>query len=75
MLERLYRLALGFAGYRVIEARDGLEALALLDADRPDLVVLDLDLPKISGYVVRDELAARCGDTRHPHRCRDRIAR
>jgi CheY-like chemotaxis protein len=57
-VRRLYALALGIEGYRVVEARDGLEALLLLDVDRPDLVVLDLDLPRISGYLVREELAA-----------------
>ena len=57
-LRYLYRLALGFAGYRVIDAADGLEALALLEANRPDLVVLDLNLPRVSGYAVRHELAA-----------------
>lgn len=57
-VRRLYALALGIEGYRVIEARDGLEALLLLDVDRPDLVVLDLDLPRISGHLVREELAA-----------------
>ena len=57
-VRRLYALALGIEGYRVIEARDGLEALLVLDVDRPDLVVLDLDLPRISGHLVREELAA-----------------
>jgi len=57
-LRRLYAIALGLHGYRVIEARDGLEALLLQEVDRPDLVILDLDLPKIPGHVVRDELAA-----------------
>ena len=57
-LRRLYALALGIAGYRTLEARDGLEALMLLDVDRPNLVLLDLNLPKINGHVVREELAA-----------------
>jgi twitching motility two-component system response regulator PilG len=37
-------------GYRVMEAGDGLEALSKLDQVRPDLVLLDIILPKMDGY-------------------------
>ncbi len=40
------------AGYRVSEAADGNEALRILHDDPPDLVVLDLLLPGISGFEV-----------------------
>ena len=55
---RMFRTALSLAGYRVIEAGDGLDALRVLDTQLPDLVVLDIGLPLISGVVVRQELAA-----------------
>jgi CheY-like chemotaxis protein len=58
-LRRLFKTALGFSGYSVLEAGDGLEALRLLDADRVDLVVLDLGLPVISGHTVLEEVATR----------------
>ena len=38
------------AGYEVKLARDGEEALAQMEAFRPDLVLLDVMMPKISGY-------------------------
>lgn len=63
-LRTMYRTALRIAGFYVIEAGDGLEALRALDADPPDLVVLDLGLPRVSGYAVRAELAAQ-SHTRH----------
>ena len=63
-LRGLYRTALRIAGYFVLEAGDGVSALRALDADPPDVVVLDLGLPLLSGYVVRDELAAQA-HTRH----------
>ena len=40
------------AGYRVMEAGTGAEALSCLRGERPDLVVLDVKLPDISGYEV-----------------------
>jgi two-component system response regulator RegX3 len=43
-------------GFRVRVARDGSEALELFDAVRPDLVLLDVMLPKISGVDVCREL-------------------
>ena len=51
MLELLTR-ALERAGYRVDTARDGEAALDLIDADAPDLVVLDLMLPDVDGFEV-----------------------
>lgn len=38
------------AGYEVKVARDGEEALAQMDVFQPDLVLLDIMMPKVSGY-------------------------
>jgi len=43
-------------GYQVITARDGIEALAKLEAEQPDLMVLDLLMPKMDGFAVYKEL-------------------
>ena len=43
-------------GFRVEVARDGMEALAKFDSARPDLVLLDVMLPKISGIDVCRQL-------------------
>jgi signal transduction histidine kinase len=40
------------AGYRVLEAADGASALRELDQQRPDLVVLDVQLPDMLGFQV-----------------------
>jgi two-component system response regulator RegX3 len=46
-------------GFRVQVAQDGAEALEVFDAVRPDLVLLDVMLPKISGIDVCRELRRR----------------
>ncbi|MDQ2648683.1 MAG: response regulator transcription factor [Actinomycetota bacterium] len=46
-------------GFRVQVARDGAEALEVFDAVKPDLVLLDVMLPKVSGIDVCRELRRR----------------
>ncbi|HEX5745158.1 MAG TPA: response regulator [Archangium sp.] len=50
---------LRMAGYRVLEAATGEEALRLAALERPDVVVLDVKLPDISGYEVCQRLRGR----------------
>jgi two-component system cell cycle response regulator DivK len=42
--------ALNFHGYQVIEAVDGEEAIEKAKAEGPDLILLDIYLPKMDGY-------------------------
>jgi chemosensory pili system protein ChpA (sensor histidine kinase/response regulator) len=39
-------------GYRVVEARDGQEAVDVATATRPDLILMDLQLPRLNGFAV-----------------------
>jgi DNA-binding response OmpR family regulator len=43
-------------GYQVVTARDGVEGLANLKAEKPDLLILDLLMPKMDGFAVCKEL-------------------
>jgi DNA-binding response OmpR family regulator len=58
----LVRLYLEQAGFAVVEARTGTEALAAHERHDPDLVLLDLMLPEVDGLEVARELRRR-GDT------------
>jgi len=50
------RAVLEDAGYIVLEAADGNEALHQARAARPDLILLDLHMPGLDGYHVVEEL-------------------
>ena len=50
------RLALESKGYEIIVARDGNQGLALAEREDPDLVILDMMMPKRSGFLVLERL-------------------
>ena len=56
--QRQIRLAVEAGGYRVLTASDGDEAINIAVRDRPDLVVLDIILPKKNGFQVCRRLKA-----------------
>ncbi|MFC2065867.1 response regulator transcription factor [Chloroflexota bacterium] len=43
-------------GYEVVPANDGIEGLAMLKAENPNLMILDLLMPKMDGFIVCEEL-------------------
>jgi putative two-component system response regulator len=55
---RLLRHLLLMEGHQVVLAADGQQALAHIAEERPDLILLDLDLPHVSGYEVCRRLKA-----------------
>ena len=58
-LRRLLRDLLEREGFRVVEAGDGVAALDEVDRSAPDVIVLDLDLPRLDGYGVLRYLRTR----------------
>jgi DNA-binding response OmpR family regulator len=61
-INEVVSLYLRRAGYQVVVARDGQAALEALERQPPDLVVLDLMLPKVDGLEITRRLRAE-GDT------------
>jgi putative two-component system response regulator len=45
-------------GYDVVQAKDGIEALDAVAADEPDLILLDVDMPRLDGIAVCERLKA-----------------
>jgi DNA-binding response OmpR family regulator len=57
-LRGLIGFALRQAGYLVIDAASGIEVLPLVEREQPDLVILDVNLPGISGFEVCRQIRA-----------------
>ncbi len=59
----MLRLALVGAGFRVVEAVDGLDGLAVLAGERPDVIITDINMPNLDGFgfieAVRDDVENR----------------
>jgi two-component system, cell cycle sensor histidine kinase and response regulator CckA len=64
LLRRSFGRLLRQHGFQVTEAAGGVEALALYAADKHDLVILDLDMPGMSGEATQVELLRRSPDAR-----------
>ena len=57
-LRDIYTTRFGAEGYTVVSASDGEAALSTAVKERPDLILLDIMMPKISGFDVLDILRA-----------------
>jgi chemosensory pili system protein ChpA (sensor histidine kinase/response regulator) len=57
-MRRALETMLGRAGYAVRTARDGMEALEQMLSDLPDLLVLDVEMPRLDGFELLSVLRA-----------------
>ena len=58
MLE-VYQYLLTERGYKISTAKNGHEALEVLESKRPDLILLDIDMPKVSGWELLEIIRSR----------------
>jgi DNA-binding response OmpR family regulator len=65
-VRQLVRVTLQMNEYEVIEAKDGLEGLLLLELHKPDAVVLDLMMPDVGGERMLAQLRATPETKRTP---------
>ena len=64
-VQRLLQYTLKQAGYTVSIAADGQEAIRLWKEEGPDLILLDVTLPKLDGYAVAERIRADEGGRNH----------
>ena len=62
----MMRQLLELAGYRVVEATDGEEAIKLAVAEHPELILMDLSLPKLVGLAATRKIRQQDGLGRVP---------
>jgi two-component system cell cycle response regulator DivK len=55
---KLFRDLLGANGYETVETREGLEAISLTRNMMPDLILMDIQLPEISGLDITKKIKA-----------------
>jgi DNA-binding response OmpR family regulator len=55
------RMVLESKGFRVLAARDGNAGLMIAERENPDLLILDMMMPKKSGFLVLEKLRSRPG--------------
>ena len=55
-IDESMRAVLESRGYQILVARDGNQGLVLAEGEEPDLVVLDMMMPKRSGFLVLEKL-------------------
>jgi DNA-binding response OmpR family regulator len=61
---QMYRLKLELDGYQVVMAKDGEEGLKLAAKLKPDIIFLDIRLPKLGGLDVLEQLR-KANETKH----------
>lgn len=54
----LLQFSLKDKGYEICLAQDGEQALGILTSERPDLIILDIQMPKMNGFEFMNELNA-----------------
>ena len=59
LVREVWADALGRVGYRTVQAQDGREAIALMTKVLPDLMILDLRMPGLSGHEVLQRIRER----------------
>src|SRR5215470_17715927 len=76
---RILRDLLASADYQMLEAEDGKQGIAVAEAQRPDLILMDIRLPLVDGYEatrrikanpeLRSSLCAACCDLMSYYGC------
>ena len=55
-------------GFDVVSAKDGIDALEILQTETPDVILLDIEMPRMDGFELDEEDQDRCQARGDPHR-------
>ncbi|HEX7885805.1 MAG TPA: response regulator [Phenylobacterium sp.] len=55
-MREMLRLALADAGFRVVQAEDGIHGLEVLQAETPQVIVTDINMPRMDGFGFIEEV-------------------
>lgn len=58
-IQEMYKLKLELSGYKAVTASNGVEGLEIAERNKPDLILLDIKMPVMSG----DEMLAKLRET------------
>ncbi len=58
-VREMLRLQLGFAGYEVLCAEDGVEAIELLERFEPEVMLVDVVMPRLDGVALTEHVRAQ----------------
>ncbi|HEX6132755.1 MAG TPA: response regulator [Longimicrobiales bacterium] len=62
----VYVMMLDHLGYRVLEARNGEEAVTVARAEKPDIILMDLQMPGTNGFQATERLKQDAATARIP---------
>lgn len=49
-MRQMLQVALGDAGFRVVQAEDGIDGLEVLEDESPDVIITDINMPRMDGF-------------------------
>lgn len=52
IVHKIYQMELSKENYKILHAYDGLEGIEIAGKEKPDIIFLDINLPKLNGYLV-----------------------
>jgi DNA-binding response OmpR family regulator len=58
IIQRIMQLRLEIEGHDVIQAADGIEGVALAQSENPDLIFMDMLLPRLNGWLATEQIKA-----------------